>query len=125
MLSIILTIILSLAIAFLVTLDASPVNLRFGDITLTTVPLFLVVFYSLIVGALLASITTIVNLITSKLTIMGKNSDLKKSYKVSDKLQEKNIKLEEEKTSLKEQLKEAKPARKLPFSFKFGQKAQK
>lgn len=125
MLSIILTIILSLLISFLVTLDASPVTMRFGDTTLTAVPLFLVVFYSLIVGAILASITTIVNLITSKLTIMGKNSDLKKSYKVSDKLQEKNIKLEEEKTNLKEQLKEAKPDRKLPFSFNFGQKDQK
>ncbi len=104
MLSIILTIILSLAIAFIVTLDSSPVTLRFGETTLSGVPLFLVVFYSLIVGALLASITTIVNLITSKLTIMGKNRDLKKSYKSSDKLQDKVNKLEEEKELLKEQV---------------------
>lgn len=125
MLSIVLTIILSLAISFVVTMDANPVTLRFGDTTLSAIPLFFVVFYSLIVGAILASITTIVNLITSKLTIMGKNRDLKKSYKISDKLQEKNIKLEEEKTSLKEQLKEVKPGKKLPFSFNIGQKAQK
>ena len=125
MLSIILTIVLSLAISFVVTIDSSPVTLRFGDTTLSEIPLFFVVFYSLIVGAILASITTIVNLITSKLTIMGKNRDLKKSYKVSDKLQEKNIKLEEEKSSLKEQLKEAKPNKKLPFSFNIGQKTQK
>ncbi len=107
MLSIILTIILSLAIAFIVTLDSSPVTLRFGETTLSGVPLFLVVFYSLIIGALLASITTIVNLITSKLTIMGKNRDLKKSYKSTGKLQDKVNKLEEEKSSLKEQIKQS------------------
>ncbi len=125
MLSILLTIILSVVIAFLATMDSSPVNLRFGDTTLTAVPLFLVVFYSLIVGALLASITTIVNLITSKMTIMGKNSDLKRSYKISDKLQEKNIKLEEEKSNLKDKLKETQPAKKFPFSLNLGQKVQK
>lgn len=125
MLSIVLIFILSIAISFLVTLDSSAVTLHFGDTILSDIPLFFVVFYSLIIGALLASVTTIVNLITSKLTIMGKNSDLRKSYKVSDKLQKNVNKLEEEKSNLKEKLKEAKPARKLPFSFNIGQKAQK
>ena len=110
MLSIILTIILSLAISFLLTLDSSPVTLRFGETTLSGIPLFFVVFASLIIGALLASVTTIVNLITSKLTIMGKNSDLKKSYKATDQLQEKVDKLEEEKSILKEQLKDSRTA---------------
>ena len=57
--------------------------------------------------------------------IFGKNSDLKKSYKISDQLQEKINKLEEEKSNLKEQLKDVQPNRKLPFSFKIGQKDQK
>lgn len=103
MLSIFLIIILSVAISFLVTLDSSLVTLRFGDTVLSAVPLFFVVFASLIIGALLASVTTIVNLITSKLTIMGKNSDLKKSFKSADKLQGKVNKLEEEKLVLKVQ----------------------
>lgn len=107
MLAIFLTIILSLVISFLTTLDSSPVSLRFGESTLSEIPLFYVVFSSLIIGALLASVTTIVNLITSKLTIMGKNSDLKKSYKSTDKLQDKVNKLEEEKSILKEQLKDS------------------
>ncbi len=112
MLSIILTIILSVLISFLLTLDSSPANLRFGDITLSGIPLFFVVFVSLIIGALLASMTTIVNLITSKLTIMGKNSDLKKSYKASDQLQEEVNKLEEEKSILKEKLKDSRTVQK-------------
>lgn len=106
MLSIILIIILSLAISFLSTLDSSPVSLRFGDTTLTGIPLFFVVLASLIVGALLASVTTLVNLITSKLTIMGKNSDLKKSYKTEEDLNAKVNKLKEENSVLKEQIKE-------------------
>ena len=93
-------------ISFVFTLDSSPVTLRFGETTLSGIPLFFVVFASLIIGALLASVTTIVNLITSRLTIMGKNSDLKKSYKTTDQLQEKVNKLEEEKSALKEQIKE-------------------
>lgn len=104
MLSIILIIVLSLAISFVTTLDSSKVTLRFGETILEGIPLFYVVFCALIVGVLLASVTTIVNLITSKLTIMGKNSDLKKSYKSSDKLQEKVDKLEDDRLALKEQI---------------------
>ena len=125
MLAIILSIIIAVIIAFLVTMDASSVNLYFGTTTLAGIPLFFVVFVSIIIGVLLASVTTIKNLIESKLTIFGKNSDLKKSYKISGQLQEKINKLEEEKSNLKEQLKEAHPNRKLPFSFKIGQKDQK
>jgi len=125
MLSVILTVILSLGISLLFTMDASSVTLSLGTTTLSGIPLFYIVFASLIIGALLASVTTIINLITSKLTIMGKNSDLKKSYKISDQLQEKINKLEEEKSNLKEQLKDVQPKRKLPFSFKIGQKDQK
>lgn len=105
MLAIIFTIILSLAISFLFTLDSTPTTLYLGDTILPEIPIFLVVFVSLIVGAFLASVTTIVNLITSKLTIMGKNSDLKKSYRSTDKLQEKVDKLEGENLELKEQIK--------------------
>ncbi len=107
MLAIILTIILSLIISFLFTLDTSPVTLYLGTATLSEIPLFYVVFVAIIIGTILASVTTIINLITSKLTIMGKNSDLKKSYKTTDQLQEKINKLEEEKSILKEQLKDS------------------
>jgi len=104
------------------TMDASTVTLNFGYSTISGIPLLYVVFGSMIIGVLLASVTTIVNLITSKLTIMVKNSDLKKSYKVSDKLQNNVNRLEEEKYNLKEKLKEVQPKRRLPFSFKIGQR---
>lgn len=106
MLTILLITILSLVASFVFTLDSSPVNLRFGDMVFSGIPLFFVVFTALLVGAILASVKIIVNLITSKLTIMGKNSDLKKSYKTTDQLLGKIDKLEEEKLMLKEQIKE-------------------
>lgn len=60
----------------------------------------------MVIGVLLASVTTIINLIKAKLTIFGKNKDLKKSYQTQDEQQEKIDKLEEEKTTLKEKAKE-------------------
>lgn len=107
MLSFILIIIISLAISYLFTMDSSPVTMSFRETTLSGIPLFSIVFVSIIIGALLASVKTIVNLLTSKLTIMGKNSDLKKSYKETGQLQGKVNKLEEEKSLLKEQLKDS------------------
>ncbi len=106
MLSLILTLVLSLLISFLFTLDASPTTLHLGTTTISEIPLFYVVLASIIIGVLLASVTTIVTMIKAKLTIFAKNSDLKKSYETVEQLQEKIDKLEEEKTTLKEKLKE-------------------
>lgn len=106
MLSIILTLIIAFAISFIFTMDASPATLHIGTTTISEIPLIFVVFASIIIGVLLASVTTIVNLIKSKLTISGKNSDLKKSYQTQDEQQEKIDKLEEEKITLKEKAKE-------------------
>ncbi|MDO8486806.1 MAG: hypothetical protein Q7S45_00720 [Candidatus Curtissbacteria bacterium] len=106
MLSILLTLILAFAISFIFTMDASPATLYVGTTTIADVPLFYIVFASIIIGVLLASVTTIINLIKSKLTIFGKNKDLKKSYQTQDKQLEKIDKLEEEKVTLKEKAKE-------------------
>ena len=105
MLTIILTII-GLIVSYLATDDASLVTIHLGTSTLYEVPLFFVVFASIIFGMFLASVTTIKNLIESKLTIFGQKSDLKKSFKTADDLQLKVNKLEEEKSVLKEQIKE-------------------
>ncbi|MEX2028804.1 MAG: hypothetical protein WD988_04880 [Candidatus Curtissbacteria bacterium] len=106
MLSIIFTLIIALLISFLATMDASPATLYLGTTTIENIPLFYIVLGAMVIGVLLASVTTIINLIKSKLTIFGKNSDLKKSYQTLDQQQEKIEKLEEEKVVLKEKLKE-------------------
>lgn len=122
MLAIILSLIFALIIAFLATMDASPANLYFGATELLDIPLFFVVFVSMIIGMILASVTTIKNLLTTKLTVMGKNSDLRKSYESSDQLMEEVDKLEGEKAVLKEQIKESvQPRKKLILQKKGGE----
>lgn len=96
MLIVFLNIIVSLILAYLVTEDASYATIHLGATTLYNVPLFWIVFSSMIVGMFLSSATTIKNLIETKLTIFGKNDDLKKAYKKADALQSKVDKLEEE-----------------------------
>lgn len=108
MLAIILSIILAVIISFLISMDASSATLYFGTTALSEIPMFFVVFASIIIGMLLTSITTIKNLIESKLTIFGQRRDLKKSYKTADDLHLKLDKLEEENLELKEQIKELK-----------------
>lgn len=106
MLVIILTIIAGSVLSYLLTIEATQATIHIGTATFSDIPMFFVVFASMVVGMLLSSITTIVNLIESKLTIFGQRSDLKKSYKESDKLLLKVNKLEDENVALKAQIKE-------------------
>lgn len=71
---------------------------------MTNIPLFYVVFTSVIFGVLLASGTNLIKLFQSKLTIFGKDNDLKKINRTAEALQEKIDKLEIEKAVLKEKL---------------------
>lgn len=106
MLVIILSAIVGLVVAYLVTEEASYATIHLGRSILYEIPMFYVVFVSIIVGMLLASLNTIKNLIESKLTIFGQKNDLKKSYKAADELLLKVDKLEEENSALKAEIKE-------------------
>ncbi len=106
MLVIILTIIAGIVVSYLLTLEASLATIHIGTATFSEIPMFFVVFVAILIGMLLSSVTTIKNLIESKLTIFGQRRDLKKSYKTTDELLLKIDKLEEEKLLLKEQIKE-------------------
>ena len=125
MLSVFLTIILALLISFLVTMDSSSSTLYWGTTTLSGIPLFYIVFASIVIGALLSSVTTIKNVIESKLTVFGKNRDLNKSFKTVEQQQAQIDKLEEEKSALGEQLKELTSNRKSSTSSKEVQKDPK
>lgn len=105
MLTFVLTIIFAFLFSFITTLDASRATLYLGATTLAGIPMFYVVFVSTIFGVLLASGTNIIKLIQSKLTIFGKDNDLKKLNKTAEDLQGKIDKLEAEKAALEEKLK--------------------
>lgn len=105
MLTFVLTIILAFLFSFIFTIDASRATLYLGATTLAGIPMFYIVFTSVIFGVLIASGTNIIKLIQSKLTIFGKDNDLKKLNRTAEELQKKINILETEKTVLKEKLK--------------------
>lgn len=106
MLTIFLTLIVSLVVAYLATQNATLVTLRFGETVIADIPLFFVVLFSIIFGTLVASVVTIINLVKSKWTIFGQKGQLKKSYKTMDELQQRLSQLEGENTTLRDQIKE-------------------
>ena len=109
---IILALIVSLLVAFVATQNASLVTLRFGQSTLADMPLFFVVLVSILIGVLVASVVTIINLIKSKWTISGQKSELKKTYNTVGELKGRVAELEDENATLREQITELAPRKK-------------
>lgn len=109
MLTIILTLVVSLIVAYLATQNATLVTLYFGQTVLADIPLFFVVLFSIIFGTLIASVVTIINLVKSKWTIFGQKGQLKKSYKTVGELQQRVNQLEGENSTLRDQIKELSP----------------
>jgi len=109
MLTIIFTLVVSLIVAFIATQNATLVTLRLGGATFADTPLFFVVLVSILVGTLVASIVSLINLIQSKLTIFGQKNALNKSHQTVEQLQQRVGQLEEENTTLKDQIKEISP----------------
>ena len=112
MLTIVLTLIIALVFSFLLTDGAPATTINLGASTLYNIPLFWVVFAAIVIGILLASVTTLKNIVLSKLVLFGQRIDLKKSNKTVEELEAKVNKLEEEKLKLKEELKEQGSSRK-------------
>lgn len=105
MLTIIITLLVSLVVAFLATQNATLVTLHLGSTVIADIPQFFVVLASILVGVGVASVASLINMIKNKLTIVGQKGDLKKSYKTVGELQALVTKLEDENSILREQLK--------------------
>lgn len=109
MLTIIASLVFALVVAFLATQNSSLVTLNLGSTTLYNIPLFFVVLVSILVGTLVASVVTVINLIKSKIAFAGQKGALKKSYNTVDELKTRVSQLEGENSTLKEQIKELSP----------------
>lgn len=106
MLTIFLTLIVSLVIAYLATQNAALVTLHLGQATLADIPLFFVVLAAMIFGTLITWAVGLIGTIKSKLTIFGQKGALKKSYKTTEELSHRVEQLETENATLKSQMKE-------------------
>lgn len=113
MVVIILALIASLVVAYVATQNATLVTLQLGGTTLSNIPLFFVVLASILVGVLVASVITIINLIKSNLTIFGQKNELKKSYNTVGELRGRVSELEGENATLREQIEQLAPKKKL------------
>jgi uncharacterized integral membrane protein len=65
--------------AFFATQNASYVTIALASYTFKNVPLYLVVLISLLLGLLLSSLISVVNALSSSLTIHGKNVKIKET----------------------------------------------
>ena len=101
-----ISLLVSLIVAFLATQNATLVTLHFGRTVLADIPLFFVVLSSILFGFAIASVVTIINLVKSKWTIFGQRGELKKTYKTMGEMQEQMGKLEGENATLRDQIKE-------------------
>ncbi len=109
MLTIILTLLVSLLVAFIATQNATLVTLHLGATTFSDIPLFFVVLFSILVGTLVAGVVNLINLIKSNLTIFGQKGALKKSYQTVGELQQRVSQLEGENATLKDQINQVSP----------------
>lgn len=100
----ILAVILALGMTFFASQNPSQVNIVIANMSWESVPLYLVVLVSLLLGLMIAWIFGIVSSISTSLTIFGKDIKLKKTKMTVDQLNSKVKSLETENSNLKAKL---------------------
>ncbi len=82
MTAIFLSVIFGLGIGYFATQNTSPVTIHMGELILEEVPLYLVTLGSLLLGLFIAWIFYFARTLSSRLTIYGSESALKKAKQV-------------------------------------------
>jgi len=78
MLILILFLIIGSALVYISKFNFTPVNLNLGAYVFSDIPLFYVIVGSLIIGLVLSYLAYLVRLISTSLTLHGKNKEIKK-----------------------------------------------
>ncbi len=81
MLDIIATIIIGLVFAYFATQNITAVPVKLGFLSLSSVPLYLVVLASLLLGVVISFIIHLIDAVGAMMTIMGKNTEIKNKTK--------------------------------------------
>lgn len=100
----ILAVLLALGMTFFATQNPSQVNIVIASMSWESVPLYLVVLVSLLLGLMIAWIFGIISSISTSLTIFGKDIKLKKNKMTVDQLNSRIKSLETENSNLKAKL---------------------
>ncbi len=99
---IIFGVIVGLGIGYFATQNTTLISLHFGSYTIPSVPLYLVVSGTLLLGLLLAWIFSLINSLSSKIALHGKENKIKEEEKTIAELTKEIHQLELENTRLKE-----------------------
>ena len=99
---IILAVIVGLGIGYFATQNISLIHLYFGPYVTPNIPLYLVVIGAVLLGLLLAWIFSLVNSLSSKITLHGKENKIKEDQKTIAELTREIHQLELENTRLQE-----------------------
>lgn len=99
---IIFAVIVGSGIAYFATQNTNLINLHFGTYTSPDIPLYLVVTGALLLGLLLAWIFSLVNSLSSKMTIHGKENKIKEDERTITELTKTTHQLELDNARLKE-----------------------
>lgn len=101
MLSLIVTILFALAIAYFAIQNTMGVTLVLANNILTSVPLYFIVIGSVLTGVILASIISGLNAFSAYRTLRGKEQIIKEDQRQIHDMQEKIMSLEAENTQLR------------------------
>jgi uncharacterized integral membrane protein len=101
MLVLIVGVIVGLAMAYFATQNTTPVTVRIAQYALEEVPLYLVVMGSLFVGLLISWILYLARAVSSRLTIYGKDHEVRSARRTAANLETRVQELEAENAQLK------------------------
>lgn len=110
MLTLIAVVLMSFLFAYFSTQNTGGVSLHLGNSTWRNVPLYLIALGSLLIGVIISWLISLVDILSSKLTLLGKDSTIKQTkHTIGDltkkvhQLELENAKLESEKTARSDQ----------------------
>ncbi|CAN5287453.1 hypothetical protein BH10PAT1_BH10PAT1_5930 [soil metagenome] len=107
MIAIILVIVFGIFFSFFATKNSAPVSLNLGGHIINPVPLYLVILISIAIGVAVVGFIYLVRILSDKLTLSKKKSELKNTKEEVTDLNKQVHKLELENIKLKTQLGEA------------------
>src|SRR5258708_4069408 len=106
MTSLILLIIFGLGMAFFATQNTGLVHIVLANYLISSVPMYVVVIVSLLLGIVISWFISIVDMMSSTVTIYGKDHEIKKSQETIVELKERIHDLELENAQLDKEVKE-------------------
>lgn len=99
---IIFAVLIGLGMGYFATQNTSQISLYFGSYTIQNISIYLVVIGALLLGLLLAWLFSLINSLSSKITLHGKENIIKKDEKNIAELTKEIHQLQLENTRLKE-----------------------